>query len=85
MKAKTQKVSKYTVRTTAGLCEALFDEFDMLRNGTSDGHRAASVAKMANQILASKRLEMDAASMIKDGMRIRPVLLEQNRRLGIVR
>lgn len=80
-----KQIQRMTVRTTAGLCESLFDEFDMLRNGQSDAQRAGAVAKMATQILATKRLEIDAAALIKDGLRIRPVLLEQNRRLGVIR
>ena len=67
---------KMTVRTSAGLCDALFDEFDMLRNGESDAHRAAAVAKLAIQIVATKRLEIDASALIKGGLNIRPVLFE---------
>lgn len=79
------QVTKYTVRTTAGLCEAMFEEFDMLRNGNSDAHRVSAVAKMAMGIMATKRIEMDAAHMIKQGLRIRPMSLEPNRRLGLVK
>ena len=65
-----------TVRTSAGLCDALFHEFDLLRNGESDAHRAAAVAKIAIQIIATKRLEIDAAALIKGGLKVRPVLFE---------
>ena len=54
---------KKTERSSAGLCEALFDEFDLLRNGISDCHRASAVAKLAVQIINTKRLEMDAAQL----------------------
>ncbi len=79
------RLQKMTVRTTAGLCEALFDEFDMLRNGESDATRVTAVAKMATTIVSTKRLEIDAAQLIKDGLRMRPVLLESNRRLTVIR
>jgi hypothetical protein len=82
--SKTTIIAR-TLRTTGGLCEALFEEFDMLRGGASDAQRAAAVAKLANQIMSGKRLEMEAAMLIKNGIRIRPVLLQANRRLGLVR
>lgn len=65
-----------TERTTTGLCRALFEEFDLLRSGQSDVHRASSVSKLAIQIIATKRLEIDAAQLVKGGLRIRPILLE---------
>ena len=82
---KSNGVSKYTVRTTAGLCEALFDEFDLLRNGESDAQRTGAVAKMATTIMATKRIEIDAAHLVKEGLRMRPVSLEQNRRLTLLK
>lgn len=76
---------KTTIRTSAGLCDALFDEFDMLRNGNSDAHRAAAVAKLAVQIIGTKRLEIDASALIKGGLNIRPVMFENKSiRLGMV-
>jgi hypothetical protein len=65
-----------TVRTSAGLCDALFDEFDLLRNDKSDAHRASAVAKLSIQIIATKRLEIDAAALIKGGLTVRPILFE---------
>ena len=85
MKSVKPVAVKTTVRTSAGLCDALFEEFDMLRNGNSDAHRASAVAKMAVQIIATKRLEIDAAALIKGGLHIRPVLFEtKSIRLGAV-
>jgi len=72
-----------TVRTSCGLCDALFDEFDLLRNDKSDAHRASAVAKLAIQIIATKRLEIDAAALIKGGLKVRPVIFEKHAlRLG---
>lgn len=62
-------VTKTTDRTSAGLCEALFEEFDMLRNGLSDEHRASAVAKLAVQIINTKKLEIEAAAFHKAGLR----------------
>jgi len=64
-----------TPRTSTGLCEALFQEFDALRSGASDHHRAAAVAKLAVQIINTKRLEIDAAQFYKAGLRIEPLAL----------
>ena len=64
-----------TERTSAGLCEALFEEFDLLRNGKSDPHRASAVAKLAVQIINTKKLEIDAAAFYKAGLRFEPLAL----------
>lgn len=81
MKSKL-KIDKKTNRTSAGLCSALFDEFDLLRSGQSDAHRASAVAKLAIQIIATKRLEIDAAQIMKGGLNIKSVIF-QNRGLPI--
>jgi len=64
-----------TPRTSEGLCEALFQEFDLLRSGQTNYHRAAAVAKLAVQIINTKRLEIDAASFYKSGLRFEPLTL----------
>lgn len=66
---------KITEKTSAGLCDALFEEFDLLRNGLSDPHRASAVAKLAVQIINTKRLEIEAASFHKAGLRFVPLAL----------
>jgi len=62
MEKKQRKIK--TNRTSEGLCDALFDEFDSLRNGESDYHRAGAVAKLAVQIINTKKLEIEACSMV---------------------
>ncbi len=56
-------------RTSAGLRDALFDEMDALRNGTSNPTRANAVSKLASGVVETVRMEMDvqkhAASMAK--------------------
>ena len=66
---------KSTPRTSAGLCEALFQEFDKLRNGESNYQHAAAVAKIAVQIISTKRLEIEAAQFTKAGLRFESLAL----------
>lgn len=66
---------KVTEKTSAGLCEALFEEFDLLRNGLSDSHRASAVSKLAVQIINTKKLEIEAATFHKAGLRFVPLAL----------
>lgn len=46
-------------RTSEGLRNALFDEIDAIRNGTSDIGRAKTIAALASQIISAVRMEMD--------------------------
>jgi hypothetical protein len=71
----TDKQLKITEKTSSGLCDALFDEFDLLRNGLSDAHRASAVAKLAVQIINTKKLEIEAAAFHKAGLRFIPLAL----------
>lgn len=64
-----------TQRTSSGLCEALFQEFDLLRSGQSDAHRAGAVAKLAVQIINTKKLELEAAAYQRDGIKFVPLSL----------
>jgi len=74
----TDKQLKVTEKTSSGLCDALFEEFDLLRNGLSDAHRASAVAKLAVQIINTKKLEIDAAAFHKAGLRFAPLALAAN-------
>lgn len=69
------KNTKQTQKTSAGLCDALFDEFDLLRNGMSDPGRASAISKLAVQIINTKRLEIEAASFHKSGLKFKPLAL----------
>jgi hypothetical protein len=71
----SNKLIKLTEKTSAGLCDALFEEFDLLRNGLSDSHRASAVAKLAVQIINTKKLEIEAATFHKAGLRFTPLAL----------
>lgn len=47
------------VRNTAGLRDALFEEWEALREGNSNPARARSIAMMANTILQSVEVEIE--------------------------
>ena len=46
-------------RTRAGLRDALFDEIDALRDGSSNAARARAVAMLANSVLQSVTAEIE--------------------------
>lgn len=46
-------------RTSAGLRNALFDELDGIRAGTSNTARANAVAKLAGQLVETVRMELE--------------------------
>ena len=48
-----------TTRTSAGLRDALFDELDALRNGSTNPAKANAVAKLADQVIATVKMELD--------------------------
>lgn len=48
-----------TVRTSAGLRDALFDELDALRANNSNPAKANAVAKLADQVIATVKMELD--------------------------
>lgn len=54
----TENVKTIT-RTGAGLREAIFDEMDALRNGSSNPTRANAVAKLAGSIVETVRMEIE--------------------------
>lgn len=51
-----------TVRTSLGLRDALFDELDALRDGTSNPQKSQATAKLAVQIINSVKMEIDYGS-----------------------
>lgn len=46
-------------RTSAGLRDAIFDELDFIRNGTSNPTRANAVAKLAAGVVETVRMEIE--------------------------
>ena len=55
----TTTLPTQTVRTSAGLRDALFDELDGLRSGTSNPAKANAVAKLAGQVIDTVKMELD--------------------------
>lgn len=52
-------------RSTAGLAEAMFEEFDALRAGTSNPTRANAAGKIVATILDTVRVEMEVQKHLK--------------------
>ena len=59
MAAKKEEVSVPIVRTSAGLRDAIFDEIDAIRGGSSNPTRANAVAKLATGIVETVRMEIE--------------------------
>lgn len=59
-------MEKTTARTTQGLREALFEEFDKLRFGQTSPARANALSRSASEIIGTVRLEMDYYKMSTD-------------------
>lgn len=62
----TQLPDQPVSRTSGGLRDALFDEIDALRQGTSNAARARSVAMLANSILQSVSAEIEYHKYVSD-------------------
>ena len=55
-----------TQRSSKGLADALFEEFDLLRNGRSTPQMARAKASIAGGIMSLTRLEMDYARFVSE-------------------
>ena len=58
-KVEQQIVQTPVKRTSAGLRDAIFDEIDAVRNGTSNPTRANAIAKLATGIVETVRMEIE--------------------------
>lgn len=56
---KPEPASSPIVRTSAGLRDAIFDEIDSIRNGSSNPTRANAVAKLAAGVVETVRMELE--------------------------
>lgn len=63
-KSETTQVQSVS-RTSAGLRDALFDEIDAIRNGSSNPTRANAVAKLATGIADTVRMEIEVAKHMR--------------------
>lgn len=59
-------MDKQLVRNTTGLRDALFEEWEALRDGSSNPARARSIAMMANTILQSVQVEIEYNKYVRD-------------------
>ena len=58
-KQKTEAEPTLVQRTSAGLRDAIFDEIDAIRAGTSNPTRANAIAKLATGIVETVRMEIE--------------------------
>lgn len=58
-KEKIESQAPPIARTSAGLRDAIFDEIDAIRNGSSNPTRANAVAKLATGIVETVRMEIE--------------------------
>lgn len=58
-KNDTSIMASPMLRTSAGLRDALFDELDSLRDGTGNPTRANAVAKLADQVVNTVKMELE--------------------------
>ncbi len=65
MKKKVEKVAVKIERNTNGLRQALFDEIDALVAGTSNAQIAVAKSKLAAQIVAAVRLDLEYSRFVK--------------------
>lgn len=53
-------------RTSAGLRDAIFDEIDAIREGTSNPTRANAVAKLAAGVVETVRMELEVQRHLRN-------------------
>lgn len=53
------------IRTSAGLRDAMFDELDAIRSGTSNPTRAGAVARLSTGIIETVRMEMEVQRQLR--------------------
>ncbi len=73
------------VRTSAGLRDAIFDEIDGIRSGTSNPTRANAVAKLATGVVETVRMEIEVQKYLRSvegGKDLRSNVLPQALPLG---
>lgn len=77
----TQQI-KPIERTSRGLRDALFDELDRLRDGSSNPQHAQAVAKLACQIINSVKAEIEFHSHVRGLGEVEENPLEKTLQLG---
>lgn len=62
-------------KTAEGLRDALFDELNRLRDGSTSPQHARAVCNVARQVIESIRVQVQAQRLIKEMKKQKPVLL----------
>ena len=70
-------------RTSSGLRDALFDEWDNLRRGRSNPKQAMAVAHLAKQIVNSVKIEIEFASHVRGAKEGEATALTAPLKLGV--
>lgn len=73
-KAETNNDSRPIVRNSAGLRDAIFDEIDAIRNGTSNPTRANAVAKLATTVVETVRMEIEVQRHLRQSPAASPAV-----------
>lgn len=77
MVKKTAEVTPNPIqRTSAGLRDAIFDEIDAVRNGTSNPTRANAIAKLATGIVETVRMEIEVQRHLKSNAGTSPATVQ---------
>lgn len=56
---KLETTASATVRTSAGMRDALFDELEALRGGSSSPARANAISKLCGTVIDTVRMEIE--------------------------
>lgn len=64
-KTEIENTPAPVTRTSAGLRDAIFDEIDAIRNGTSNPTRANAVAKLATGVVETVRMELEVQRHVR--------------------
>lgn len=77
MSKKTTEAAPAPIqRTSAGLRDAIFDEIDAVRNGTSNPTRANAIAKLATGIVETVRMEIEVQRHLKQNAGTAPANIQ---------
>lgn len=72
MTKKAEITATPIVRTSAGLRDAIFDEIDGIRTGSSNPTRANAVAKLAAGVVETVRMELEVQRHLRSHNAIEP-------------
>lgn len=77
-----QAVSPPVIRTSAGLRDAIFDELDAIRAGSSNPTRANAVAKLATSIVETVHMEIEVQRHLTQHPAVSEVVAKSTSLLG---